>query len=240
MKEITETEQIALGKYRRSGWCIQFRCIRTPFHWLLNGAGTIACGTTSRYNLDAIGLCRSDQSAIIQLVSLFFCLSFGSPSSTLHHTSDFIIFINRCSHFHAIILPFSVIYLLFGHFSYVVRFKFSFFIHSFDLFCKTFPFDLPPSTFSAHTNTSMYIFCVVFRFSVKISITFQCDLWPYWTRFEHEHRIFNRYWRIDKSYVCFVSHFPKRRHSIHFRKCFACSPVKILERISVSAKTLSL
>lgn len=105
-----------------------------------------------------------------------FCLSFDSPCSTLHHTSDFIIFINRCSHFHAIILPFSVIYLLFGHFSYVVRFKFSFFIHSFDLFCKTFPFDLPPSTFSAHTNTSMYIFCVVFRFSVKISITFQCDL----------------------------------------------------------------
>lgn len=130
MKEITETEQIALGKYRRSGWCIQFRCIRTPFHWLLNGAGTIACGTTSRYNLDAIGLCRSDQSAIIQLVSLFFLPLLWF---TLFHSSPHI----RFHHFHQSMQPFprdnsSVFGYLSSIWPFFLRRSFQvFFFHSF-------------------------------------------------------------------------------------------------------------
>lgn len=80
--------------------------------------------------------------------TLFLLCSLIHPLPLFHHTSDFVIFINRCSHFHAIILPFSVIYLLFGHFSYVVRFKFSFFIHSI--------YSQKPSHFICHHQ---YILC---------------------------------------------------------------------------------
>lgn len=99
----------------------------------------------SRYNLDAIGLCHSDQNVIIQLVraSLFSLSLFSAP---LHNTKHTVFFAISCvsqwllvlplppsqhirfyqfssvvfSHFHAIILPLWLFIFDFGHFSYFV------------------------------------------------------------------------------------------------------------------------
>lgn len=79
-----------------------------------------------------------------------FTISFVGPTLLLllppppsQHISDFIIFINRCSHFHAIILPLWLFIFDFGHFSYVVVvvvrssfWHFSFIHFDFDLFAK--------------------------------------------------------------------------------------------------------
>lgn len=113
--------------------------------------------------------------------------------------SDFIIFINRMQPFPRDNSSVSVIYLLFGHFSYVIRFgillSLTLFFSHCDLFAKPFPIStqhLYSSAVSCFCYGWTFFFSslvlllefwsVLFRFLLKIDIMFSCDLQPYWNK----------------------------------------------------------